>query len=218
MSALKRKKGSGRFIVLEGLDGAGTTTQLERVGASLRAQGHRVLTTRQPSDGPIGTLLRQALTGRLQLPAGAGPLTPESLALLFAADRTDHLAAIVFPALEAGQVVLCDRYVHSSLAYQGAELPMAWVAEINRWAPPADLTLFVDVDVKTAARRRLARGAPEELFEAEASQRRIARRYRQALELRSRRERVVHLDGRQPIEAVTLAALEAIQALPGWGT
>ena len=81
-----------------------------------------MLTTREPSDGPVGTMIRQALTGRLGLPGGAGPLAPETLALLFAADRTDHLAAQVLPALAAGKVVLCDRYVLSSLAYQGATL------------------------------------------------------------------------------------------------
>ena len=106
MSRGARRKGPGRLIVLEGVDGAGTTTQLERVAATLRDEGRRVLATRQPSDGPIGTLLRQALTRRLGLPEGRGPLTPETLALLFAADRTDHLAATVIPAIEEGQIVL----------------------------------------------------------------------------------------------------------------
>lgn len=206
-----RSRPAGTFIVLEGLDGAGTTTQLERLGAALRSHGHKVLTTREPSDGPVGTQLRQALTGRLGLPQGRGPLTPETLALLFAADRMDHLAAQVEPALEAGAVVLCDRYVLSSLAYQGKDLPMAWVADINRHARPADLTLFVDVDVKTAARRRAVRGGAEELFEAEAAQRRIARRYREAVELRKGRERIVRVDGEQSVEAVTAEALAAVE-------
>src|SRR4051794_39709628 len=111
---------AGRFIVIEGLDGAGTTTQTERLATRLREEGHRVLTTREPSDGPVGMLLRQALTGRLTLPGAHAPLADETLALLFAADRTDHLASRVEPALGRGEVVLCDRYVLSSLAYQGA--------------------------------------------------------------------------------------------------
>ncbi|MFP2912002.1 dTMP kinase, partial [Pyxidicoccus sp. 3LFB2] len=85
MSAAKKAARKGRFIVLEGLDGAGTTTQVERLAALLRAEGHGVLTTREPSDGPVGTMIRQALTGRLGMPGGAGPLSPETLALLFAA-------------------------------------------------------------------------------------------------------------------------------------
>lgn len=203
----------GVFVVLEGLDGAGTTTQLERLGSALRARGHSVLTTREPSDGPIGTLLRQALTGRLVLPQGRGPLTQDTLALLFAADRADHLASQVTPALEAGSVVLCDRYVLSSLAYQGKDLPMAWVADINLRARAPDLTLFIEVDVATASRRRAVRGGPEELFEAEEAQRKIARRYRDAVEFRGGRERIVRVDGTQPVEAVTAEALRAIEGV-----
>lgn len=213
MSRAPRRKGPGRFVVLEGLDGAGTTTQLERVSVALRAEGHAVLATHQPSTGPIGMLLRQALTGRLGLPSGEGPLKPETLALLFAADRTDHLAASILPAMEEGKLILCDRYVHSSLAYQGAELPMAWVAEINRLAIPADLTLFLEIDVDTAAKRRALRGGKEEHFDAELTQRRIARRYRQALSLRQEKERIVVIDGTRSVEEVTDAILQAMRPL-----
>lgn len=214
MSARKRPA-RGRFIVLEGLDGAGTTTQTERLAAALRAEGHSVLTTREPSDGPVGTLIRQALTGRLGLPGGAGPLAPETLALLFAADRTDHLKAKVLPALEAGQLVLSDRYVLSSLAYQGMSLPMEWVDVINAHAVAPDLTLFVGVKPEVAARRRASRGGPAELFEADEAQRRIAKQYVAAIRRRSERERIVHLDGEQTVEAVTAAALAEIRALLG---
>ncbi|HYY53573.1 MAG TPA: dTMP kinase, partial [Myxococcales bacterium] len=120
MKARRRAPSEGRFIALEGLDGSGTTTQAERIASVLRAQGRRVLLTREPSDGPIGTLIRLALTGRLGLPQRSGPLTEEALALLFAADRVDHLAAVIEPALERGELVVCDRYVLSSLAYQGS--------------------------------------------------------------------------------------------------
>jgi dTMP kinase len=206
---------SGRLIVLEGLDGAGTTTQVERLAAALRTEGHPVLTTREPSDGPVGVLIRQALTGRLVLPGGAGPLAQETLALLYAADRTDHLRARVLPALEAGQVVLSDRSVLSSLAYQGASLPMAWVDEINAHAVPADLTLMVEVPTEVAARRRAARGGPEELFDAEEKQRRISRQYAEAIRLRGKREHVVRIDGAQPVEAVTAACLAQVRRLLG---
>ncbi|HLL53606.1 MAG TPA: dTMP kinase, partial [Myxococcaceae bacterium] len=105
-----RKTRPGRFFVLEGLDGAGTTTQCERLASELRSRGFRVLVTREPSDGPVGTMIRQALTGRLGMPGGNGPLAPETLALLFAADRADHLHARVRPALERGEIVISDRY------------------------------------------------------------------------------------------------------------
>ena len=215
MSALKRKPGRGRFIVLEGLDGAGTTTQAERLATALRAEGHSVLTTREPSDGPIGTLIRQALTGRLVLPGGAGPLASETLALLYAADRTDHLKARVLPALEAGQIVISDRYVLSSLAYQGASLSMAWVEAANGYAVPPDLTLFVHVSAAVAAKRRAARGGAAELFEEDALQRRIARQYEEAIRRRESQEHIVRIDGEQSVEAVTDAALAEIHSVLG---
>ncbi|WP_095992151.1 dTMP kinase [Cystobacter fuscus] len=210
MSDARRR---GLLIVLEGLDGAGTTTQVERLAAALKAEGHSVLTTREPSDGPVGVLIRQALTGRVVLPGGAGPLAPETLALLYAADRTDHLRARVLPALEAGQVVLSDRSVLSSLAYQGASLPMEWVEAINSHAIPADLTLFVQVSIEVAARRRAARGGPEELFDAEEKQRRISQQYEAAIALRGAREHVVRIDGDGSVEAVTAACLARVREL-----
>lgn len=215
MSPARKPARSGRLIVLEGLDGAGTTTQVERLAAALRAEGQSVLTTREPSDGPVGVLIRQALTGRLVLPGGAGPLASETLALLYAADRTDHLRAKVLPALEAGQVVLSDRSVLSSLAYQGASLPMEWVESINAHAVPADLTLFVGVSIEVAARRRAARGGPEELFDAEEKQRRISRQYEAAIRLRGKREHVVRIDGDQTVEAVTAECLAQVRKLLG---
>ena len=215
MSALRKKAGKGRFIVLEGLDGAGTTTQAERLAAALRADGHSVVTTREPSDGPIGTLIRQALTGRLVLPGGAGPLAQETLALLYAADRTDHLKAKVLPALEAGKIVISDRYVLSSLAYQGASLSMAWVEAANGYAVAPDLTLFVQVSPAVAAQRRAARGGAKELFEEDALQRKIARQYEGAIRRRESQERIVRIDGEQSVEAVTEASLAEIRKLLG---
>jgi dTMP kinase len=158
----------------------------------------------------VGTLLRQALTGRLVL-RGGGPLAPETLALLFAADRTDHLQARVLPALEAGMVVLSDRYVLSSLAYQGASLPMAWVDVINQHAIPADLTLFFGVAPEVAAQRRAARGGAAELFDADEAQRRVARQYGAAIRRRGAREHVELIDGSQSVEAVTEAALAQVR-------
>jgi dTMP kinase len=212
----RRTKG-GRFVVLEGLDGAGTTTQCDRIAAALTAQGIPVVTTREPSDGPIGQQLRLALTGRLGLPHRRGALTEDTLALLFAADRMDHLAAIIEPAIERGAVVLCDRYLLSSLAYQGTALPMAWVETINARARRPDLTLFLEVDAKTASRRRSVRGGEAEHFEADARQVRIARQYLNAIRRRSSRERIVRIDGTQPVAQVTAESLEVLARTLGIG-
>ena len=213
MSSPRGTPPDGRFIVLEGLDGSGTTTQLERLAEALRAEGHQVRVTREPSDGPIGAQIRLALSGRLGLPNRRGPLTEDALALLFAADRLDHLASVVEPALERGEIVLCDRYLLSSLAYQGSALPLEWVEEINGRARAPDLTLFLEVDVATAARRRAARGGEAELFEQDERQALIARQYGAAIRRRPRSERIVRIDGTQPLEAVTRAALGEIHGL-----
>ncbi len=201
----------GSFIVIEGLDGAGTTTQCIELAKSLRAAGREVYVTNEPSNGPIGTMIRQALGGRLVLPQKLGALTPHTLALLFAADRVDHVAVEIEPALARGAVVLCDRYVLSSLAYQGSQVGMAWVDSINEQALTPDLTIFLNIDLRVAARRRKARGLAEELYETDEAQRRTSKQYRQAILLRANAgERIVTVDGSQPIEAVTAQALEVI--------
>lgn len=197
----------GRFIVLEGIDGSGTTTQAARLAASLRASGHAVVSTREPSDGPIGVVLRQALTRRLV------GLSDRTLALLFAADRLDHLASVVEPALAEGKVVVSDRYVLSSLAYQGRRLPLRWVEALNAAARPADLTLFLEVDPRTAARRRQGRGGTDELFDADEVQRAVARAYGRVVRKHTRAQRVVRVDGRRPPDEVAREILSRVRAV-----
>lgn len=199
--------GPGRFIVLEGIDGSGTTTQAARLAAALREAGHAVVSTREPSDGPIGVLIRQALTRRL-----AG-LSDRMLALLFAADRLDHLASVVEPALAEGKVVVSDRYVLSSLAYQGMRLPLAWVETLNAAARPADLTLFLEVDPRTAARRRSGRGGTEELFDADEVQRAVARAYGRVARKHARAQRVVRVNGRGAADEVAGEILSRVRAV-----
>ncbi len=207
-------KSRGSFIVLEGLDGAGTTTQCAALAKSLRDAGREVHVTNEPSGGPIGTLIRQALGGRLGLPKAAGSLTPQTLALLFAADRVDHLAAEIEPALARGATVLCDRYTLSSLAYQGAQVGMAWVSQINEQAQRPDLTLFLNIELAVAAKRRKARGLAEEIYETDEAQRRTSKQYRQAIALREKAgERIVIIDGSLPMAEVTSRALKIIEAL-----
>lgn len=171
----------GRFIVLEGIDGAGTTTQTRRLQAWLEQHGQRVHTTREPSDGPIGTLLRQVLTGRIRqsASAGGGSVSQEAIALLFAADRLDHISSEVQPALLQGFWVLSDRYVTSSIAYQGTMVGISWTEEINRFAPEADLTFLLDLPAAVAM-ERLHRGrVGEELYEKQEVLQRVAEAYRE---------------------------------------
>ncbi len=196
----------GRFIVLEGLDGAGTTTQARLLGERLRAAGRAVHVTAEPSGGPVGALVRQVLQRRVN--GGAGPgFDEKALALLFAADRLDHLEAEVLPRLRAGEDVISDRYTLSSLAYQPLTTGDArWVAQINGRARAPDLTIFLRVRAALALGRRRGAGTAPELYEVDAFQRRVARSYERALKvLTAAGQRVAVLDGERPVEAVAEA-------------
>lgn len=131
----------GKFITFDGLDGSGLTEQVEMLRDWLRRGGynmHHFAFTAEPSEGPVGTIIRQALEKRLNI-------DEEALALLFAADRTDHLERFIVPRLEAGIHVICDRYYLSFLAYQSHLLPDAqdWLWQLNIRNRKPDLTIFL---------------------------------------------------------------------------
>jgi dTMP kinase len=149
-----RRTYPGVFIAFEGGDGSGKSTQGHLLAEWLREdQGHDVVLTREPGGTPIGTRLRELLLG----PGTAVGARAE--ALLFAADRADHVSSLVRPALEAGSIVVTDRYTDSSVAYQGAgrELDGDEVARVSRWATDGllpDLTVLLDVDPEIGRGRR----------------------------------------------------------------
>jgi dTMP kinase len=210
-----RKARPGRLLVLEGLDGAGTTTQAHLLGERLRAEGRTVHVTAEPSGGPVGVLVRQVLTRRIAGGA-AGDFDPAALALLFAADRLDHHAVEIAPKLAEGIDVVCDRYTLSSLAYQGLALDdLGWVEVVNGRAPAARVTLFLRVRPAVALRRRRAASLDRELFEVSAFQRRVAASYDRGIAaLRARGEKVVEIDGEASVEAVAEAIWVAVRRLP----
>jgi len=198
--------GRGLLIALEGIDGSGTTTLIRGLAAQLGAQA--VHATREPSDGPVGRLLRDMLAGQHQ------PVDNTTLGLLFAADRADHVQREVEPALASGKLVLSDRWYHSSLAYQGDGPARAWVRQLNRHAPAPDLTLFVEVSPQVAAERRAGRGEEPELFDALETQTRVADGYRQVIaELQAEGERITIINGAQTQEQVLAAAMAALAEL-----
>lgn len=181
----------GRFVVLEGIDGAGTTTQTRILAERLRGLEVDAVTTAEPSSGAVGRLIRHLL-GQV----GAPP-DPALMALLFAADRVDHLASEITPALSNGKWVIGDRYLWSSLAYQSLALPLGWVRELNDRAVPPDLTVVVDLDPEEAARRLEREGRSEEIFDRLELQRSIRAAY---LELaRAEKESPVAIVDGRPI-------------------
>lgn len=199
----------GKLIVLEGIDGAGTTTQLGAVVAFLGSLGQRAVATREPSQGPIGRLLREALLGRLHMPDGS-TMDGRTMALLFAADRVDHLQREIEPHLSQGISVVSDRYLLSSLAYQAEETDRAWVAGLARGVLAPDITLLLDVPVVVAARRREAAGRPVERYDADSYLAKVAANYR---ELARGNASVVVLDGSGTVDEVTAAVCQAIAPL-----
>lgn len=172
----------GRFLVLEGLDGAGTTTQTARLARRLSELGHEVQSTREPSDGPIGSMLRLIMGGRVVSPPGT--IGWDTMALLFAADRLDHVHTEIEPCLARGGVVISDRYDASSIGYQSVtsgadERAVQWIRTLNQRALRPDLVIVVDVDDDTAARRRAGRGGAPQLYEQNETQRALRAFYRE---------------------------------------
>lgn len=211
----------GRFIVLEGIDGAGTTTQTVKLVERIRSEASSregsgsttVRATREPSDGPIGSLVRQILTGRIVVPSGRAPGWA-TMALLFAADRMDHVESEIEPVLAEGGVVVSDRYDASSLAYQsvssgrGGESAVAWIRELNRHALRPDLTIVIDVQADEAALRRASRGEPAQLYEQNETQRALAAFYRD-LDKHMPDDRVVVVEGTGTIDEVHARVYDA---------
>jgi dTMP kinase len=190
-----------RLIVLEGLDGAGTTTQSRRLVEHLRGRGKIAHLTREPSDGPIGRLIREMLTGHHAL--SEGRIGQSTFGLLFAADRLDHLQREVEPKLAAGTIVVSDRWYHSSLAYQGTGADRDWIATLNARARRPDLTIFLQVRPEIAAQRRVAAGRVQELFEDLQMQQEVDAGYRATVaELTALGERIEMIDGELPPDAV----------------
>ncbi len=196
----------GKFVVFEGLDGAGTSTQIELLANSLRLKGIDVSVTREPTDGPVGRLIRQVLRREVELDAAA-------LALLFASDRLDHLEGDdgVKAALDAGHWVLSDRYVLSSVAYQAADgLDPAWVVELNRRAIAPDLTIFIEATPEVCMERIHGRGARLERFETLERLRQVVAHFRAHLGEASLTGAVIHVDGYSSIEGVARAVEDAV--------
>ena len=207
----------GRFVVLEGIDGAGTTTQAARLLERLRADGGAaVRSTREPSDGPIGSLIRQVLSGRIVAPEGRAPGWA-TMALLFAADRMDHVESDIEPFLATGGVMISDRYDASSLAYQsvssghGGEPAVEWIRSLNQHAMRPDLTVVVDLAPDVAAARRASRGEAAQLYEQNEMQRALAQFYRD-LATHMPKDRIVVVDGQGTVDDVHRRVHEAYLA------
>lgn len=156
------------FVTFEGPEGAGKSTQIRRLASELEARGYSVVATREPGGTAIGEAIRQIL-----LAPEHSAMLPETEALLNTAARAQHVAEVIQPALAAGKIVLCDRFVDSTLVYQGAGrgLPTSELLALQRFATRGlwpDLTLLLDLPVEVGQARRRASGEPLSRFDADA--------------------------------------------------
>ncbi len=192
---------SGKFIAIEGLDGCGSTTQIRLLGESL---GNTHLTA-EPSDGPVGRLIRQALRNEVDLSDAVLPY-------LFASDRKDHLEREIEPALAEGKTVITDRYYGSSMAYQALIAPLDRVVTLNQDFRSPDITVFMDIAPEKALERIDARGETKERFETLNHLQEIAAGYAVAMALLSERgEKIVRIDALGSVEEVHSRLLEVLR-------
>ena len=161
----------GYFIVIEGLDGSGKTTQANLLAERL-SSSYKVVCTAEPSQGKVGKFIRECcLYENKRLPVAVE-------ALLFAADRMEHLENEVKPAVDEGKLVVCDRYIYSSLAYQGsAGLDLSWIKQINSCALNPDYAVFVDVPPERVIERLQRRKSVMETLEIQRKVREIYLKY-----------------------------------------
>ena len=189
----------GVFICLEGLDASGKTTHSKLLVRKLRKMGLTARYTREPSNGEIGRLIRKMILKREERTKIAIE------ALLFAADRLDHIQREIVPSLARGEIVVSDRYLYSSLAYQGgAGLDLDWIEELNKFALKPDLALYIDVPPEVAI-KRLSR--EKSVMERLETQRRVREIYLQMV----KDGRIVYVDGNRAIRAVSREILDIVK-------
>lgn len=205
----------GRFIVFEGLDGSGKTTQLYLLEQELARLGRKVFVTREPTDAAVGGLIREALSGQTARPAS-------ELAALFLADRIRHNTNPVNGIrryLDDGVDVLCDRYYYSTLAYQAAESDLEWLIACNCGCPDIlrpDLCLFLDLDAELCKQRVDSGRAYLEIFEQSAGQLETIRRgFMEAFALLPEEETIVVVDAARPVQEVAQEIRAVVRPLLG---
>lgn len=189
----------GLFIVFEGIDGSGKTTQAKRLFSYLKGgEGKQLLggrgayLTEEPTRGAIGRSIREALAGRRRL-------SPEALQLLFSADRAEHVAREIEPRLKRGITVISDRYFFSTLAYGGITTDIDWLWDVNRKFPLPDIVFLIDVPLRVAMARLRAYRKRLTIFEAPRKLARIRRNYGI---LEKRFKNIVRIDGNRSVEAI----------------
>lgn len=191
----------GIFIAFEGIDGSGKSTQIQMLTNRIQQEGVRCYQTCEPSGGPIGSLTRQILTGRIKT-------DNRVIAAMFAADRLDHLLNEVdgiSAKIENGISVITDRYYFSSYAYHSVDVPMDWVIKTNEESAKVlrpDLNIFIDIDADTAMERITKNRFHVELFEKKSRLEKVRNNYLKAFDLMKEEENILIVNGTKSPEEI----------------
>ncbi|MBU1196200.1 MAG: dTMP kinase [Proteobacteria bacterium] len=190
---------AGKFIVFEGIDGSGKSTQIQMAQKHLVQAGYDVYATFEPTDGPVGRLIRQMLSGKV-------PTDQRTIASLFAADRTDHLmneTCGIKKIVDQGKLVLCDRYYFSSYAYHSQYIDMDWVIHsnaLNAQILRPDLTIFIDVDPDVCFQRIKDNRSSFDMYEKMDVMKKVRDNYFKAFDKLKDTEQVVIINGNRPVQ------------------
>jgi dTMP kinase len=189
------------FIALEGLDGSGKSTQVRLLSDNMKKAGLKVYVTYEPTDSPIGSIIRNIMKGRIEA-------DHRTIAGLFVADRLDHLLNKtngILKKLDEGFSVISDRYYFSSYAYQGAHVPMEWVMEANSLSAQIlkpDLNVYIDISPEVSIMRLNSDRNHMELYETTENLQKVRKKYMEAFELLRLRETIFITEGSRSPEVI----------------
>lgn len=202
----------GRFIVFEGIDGSGKSTQIKYLKKHMEENNKLFYETREPSDSPMGVLIRQILTGKIKT-------DNKAIAALFVSDRIEHILnpeCGLKAKIDSGVNVICDRYYFSSYAYHSVDMDMDWVIDANSVCADIlkpDCTIFIDISPETAMQRISAGRTQTELFETKDRLTLVREKYFEAFEKFSGKENILIIDGNKSPEEISNEVWEKISHL-----
>ena len=202
----------GKFIVLEGIDGSGKSTQISELAKFLESKGEKVYKTFEPTDSPIGSIIKQIMTGRIKS-------DHKTIAGLFVADRLDHLQNDfngILHKLNEGITVISDRYYFSSYAYHGIHMPLEWVIAANSLSADmlrADVTLYIDITPEESIKRLNVGRWHVELYETTDNLRKVRNKYLEAFEIEKERENIVIINGEKSPNEIQREIVSAVEGI-----
>jgi dTMP kinase len=200
------------FIAFEGIDGSGKSTQVKLLTQKLEAEGHKVYATFEPTDSPIGTMIRDIFSRRMEA-------DHKTIAGLFVADRLHHLlnrSNGILKMMDEGYTVITDRYYLSSYAYHGTHIPLDWVIQSNSLSADLlrpDLNVYIDISPEVSMKRLNSNRASLEIFETLENLKAVSSKYEEVLELLKDEEKIVRIDGNRETEMIAADIWKSINAL-----